>query len=69
MGLRTLWALVVSAVIMGCASSGGLPPAATQKASDGGDYAYVIGAGDQLQAVRVISFRSLSGGIRKYRVL
>lgn len=49
MGLRTLWALVVSVVMMGCTSSGGLPPAATQKASDGGDYAYVIGAGDQLQ--------------------
>lgn len=60
MGLRTLWALVVSVVMMGCTSSGGLPPAATQKASDGGDYAYVIGAGDQLQILSGVTRRSLA---------
>ncbi|MBQ1783473.1 MAG: polysaccharide export protein [Gammaproteobacteria bacterium] len=49
MGLRTLWALVVCAAVVGCSSGGGLPPAATQNSTDGGDYAYLIGAGDQLQ--------------------
>lgn len=50
MGLRAVWVLIWSVVVMGCSVSGGLPPAATQSATtDGGDYAYRIGAGDQLQ--------------------